>query len=245
MERNIKTEAIVVGTRKLGEINRGVTLLSPNLGIIEAVIYGGQKSRKASRPPLFSIGEFYLQHSPETGRCSLADVSLISDCPFEFSLQQVGIASFMTELGRKIGEPDPARTYALLSSALLALSHSEDESRRSVVLIQFVWQLMKTAGFAADMDCCPICDKPYSEKQLLAYSASLNFFCCENCADGRRLVMGPGARKYFRLTLQMDFSQAIEVPLLESTASRLRRLMISYADEVSGHRLRTVESGML
>ncbi len=245
MERNIKTEAIVVGTRKLGEINRGITLLSPDLGIIEAVIYGGQKSRKASRPPLFSIGEFYLQHSPETRRYCLTDVSLISDCPFEFSLRQVGIASFMAELGRKVGEPDPRQTYKLLYSALQELSRSHEEPGLSIVLIQFVWQLMKAAGFTTDMDLCPICEKPYSENQVLAYSASLNFFCCENCADDKRLFLGPGARKYFGLTLQMDFNQAIEVPLLQSTASRLRRLMISYADEVSGHRLRTVESGMV
>lgn len=245
MERNTKTAAVVIGTQKLGEINKSLTLLTPDLGIIRAVIYGGQKSRKALRPPLFSIGTFYLLANPTAHSWSLTDAELDSRCPFEFDLDSVPVASFMAELSQKIGESDCRQVFTLLSDALIALAVAQDQIGKNQILIQFVWHLVKIAGLVSDINSCPVCERRLGDKEISYFNSSINSFCCEPCSDNKALILGPGARKYLALTSQMDFLPSLEVVLNEATSARIRRQMITYVTFICDHQLRTVSSGML
>jgi DNA repair protein RecO len=245
MERSITVQAVVIGTRKAGEINREITLLCSDLGIIRVLIYGGQKSLKALKPPLFSIGSFFLTAGRAEGKYTLSDVRYEASCPFEFDLGQVGIASFFAELAQIAGGSDPSQAFPLIREALERLSLAADETQRNIILIQYVWQLFKIAGIVADPAVCPICGKTYGAKEISYFSTSINFFCCEACADCKSLFIGPGARKYLALTYPMSFEEALDIPLLPSTALRMRRIMITYSMHVSGHMLRTVQSSMV
>ena len=55
MDRNIRTRAIVLSVRKYGELHKALTVLSPDLGLLDVVIFGGRKGKKTALAPLFSI----------------------------------------------------------------------------------------------------------------------------------------------------------------------------------------------
>lgn len=245
MERNISTDAVVIANTRSGERNREISLFSPDYGVMRVLVYGGQKSHKASCPPLFSIGKFFLTSNPLRNSYSFNDVKYIPLCPFDFTLKQIGIASFICELGKEVGESDHISTYRLISTALILLSASSDLIRENSILIQFVWQLMKSAGLVSDLSRCPVCGTEYSGTQVLFYSNAVNFFCCQRCTEERALFIGPGAQRYLSLTLEMELLDAVEVPLNEATANRLRRLMIAYSMNVCGRKLKTVQSGLV
>ena len=64
MDRNIQTRAIVLSVRKYGELHKAVTILSPDLGLVDAIIFGGRKGKKTALAPLFSISTLQLYHNP-------------------------------------------------------------------------------------------------------------------------------------------------------------------------------------
>ncbi|MBO4389059.1 MAG: DNA repair protein RecO [Spirochaetales bacterium] len=244
MGREFRTPAVVTGTRKTGESNAEITLFSPDSGVLRATVYAGRSSSKAIRPPLFSIGEFFLQKTA-SGHYTLTDARLVEACPFEFTLGQIAAASFITELANLTGESDSRGCFVLLSSALLALAGDDSANNCDRVMIQFVWQLMKNAGFVSPLDCCPVCSRTYTADELLFFSTNLNSFCCENCAEDKGIFIGPGARKYFLITSSMDFDTALTVPLNDATARRLRTVMVRISVHLTAGRLKTVRSGML
>jgi DNA repair protein RecO (recombination protein O) len=49
MERNITTLAIVLQVVRWGELHRKVSLLTPELGIIDVLVYGARKGRQAGK----------------------------------------------------------------------------------------------------------------------------------------------------------------------------------------------------
>lgn len=245
MERSLALDAVVVGSRRTGEANRELTLLSPALGLVRATIYGGQKSKKAQRPPLFSFGKFYLERSGRGGFYTLREAALSPRCPFGYDLDQFAIASFVAELAAVLGGPDPKEAYALAVAAFEALEAAAGEAARSAVLIQFVWRLMEVAGLVGDLSSCPVCDRPYASGEFAFYNRSLNFFTCRACADETSLFLGPGARRYLALTSALPFGQALQVPLNEATALRIRKAMCAYAAHVCGYNLHSLGSGMV
>ena len=64
MDRNIQTQAVVLSVRKYGDLHKAVTLLSPDLGIVDAIIFGGRKGRKTALAPLFSVSTVQIYHNP-------------------------------------------------------------------------------------------------------------------------------------------------------------------------------------
>ena len=64
MDRNIRTRAIVLSVRKYGELHKALTLLCPDLGLVDAIIFGGRKGKKTALAPLFSINDIQIYHNP-------------------------------------------------------------------------------------------------------------------------------------------------------------------------------------
>ena len=73
MERNIKTQAVVLSVRRFGDLHKAVTLLSPDLGLLDAIIFGGRKGKKTALAPLFSISEMQLYHNPVRNEHSVVE----------------------------------------------------------------------------------------------------------------------------------------------------------------------------
>lgn len=243
MSRDIKINAVVTGTRRFGETNKSVTLLSPELGVINAVIYGGRKGKNTSLAPLFSFGVFQLYHDPVRDQYSVKEQDL-EFIPQNFT-NDIGAtytASFLLEIVNSIKTDRCDEYYQLLTKALEFLD--EDISSRRKVMIDFSIRILMLSGVFTDFESCPVCDKPYSENQPLGFSTEITAPCCKECSDSQ-IELLPGSRRYIHYTMNMSFEEAKKVELYQSAQERLVKFLISWLSVFCSKPLKTAQSGLL
>lgn len=236
MDRSVKTQAIVIRTARYGELHKIVTLLSPELGTVSAIVYGGRKGKRTALAPLFSVGTFQLYNNPikkeysiEEGVLSFVPTSIADD------LERTYTASLMCELVTKTPSDDPKPVFELLKAALLYLETStnpanpddaDSNSKRAV--IAFVWKLLQISGLAPDLEYCPSCDRRYEENETLAFSSSILAPTCKECGDSEDLILPPGARRYLRYTQPMEYGNAVDVKLNPAAETRILNYMTKW-----------------
>lgn len=243
MLRDLQVNAVVTGTRRFGEINKSVTLLCPQLGVINAVIYGGRKGKNSSLAPLFSYGVFQLYHDPVKDQYSVKEQNLvfipqniISDIGATYT------ASFMCEVMNSIKTDDCLSYYNLMTAALSTLE--KDISSRRKVLIDFSERVLILSGVFTDFESCPVCDKPYSEEEKLGFSGEITAPCCMECSN-MDIQLLPGSRRYLRYTMNMSFEDAYKTELYQTAQDRLVKFLISWISIFCSKPLKTVQSGLL
>lgn len=239
MERNIQTKAIVLSVRKYGELHKSITALSPELGLFTAIVYGGRKGKKTAMAPMFSMNDMQIYHNPVKKEYSVVEAEstfipegITSDLACTYT------ASFYSELVTRTPSDDSQRIYELLRDALLALDKIPELRKR--ITISFIWSLMQISGTAPDLEVCPICDKRHAEDEILYYSNPMNAPCCKTCSDSQYLILPPGARRYLRYTMGMEFLNAIEVQLNEAAEARIYNYMLKWAQLFAQGPLKTL-----
>lgn len=248
MERNLTTDVIVLASRRWGELHRLVTLLSPSIGVFDAVVYGARKGKLAAGMELCSIGTCFLYHNRVRKEYSVVDIELLFDpTPIKEDLVGVYVAHAMAELAMRMHGGDFRELFDLLSEHVRALGGREADPRR--VLIQFIWRFVGIMGLEPDLGRCPVCSKVYGERDVLSFHTAMHTPCCTECADidpeGFELALGPGARRYLELTRTLGGRGAIEVPLSETATQRLFRYMVRYVTNILGSPLRSLSGGVL
>ena len=240
MERNIRTQAIVLSVRKYGELHKAVTLLCRNLGMVDAIIYGGRKGRKTALAPLFSVNNALLYLNPVKKEYSLVEAqstfipqAIADDLPLTYT------ASFFCEIIAKAASDEPDEAFDLLSASLERLESSPELRKR--ITISFIWKLMQISGTAPDLSCCPVCDRDLSDDEVMLFSTSLLTPCCKSCSDSENLILMPGSRRYLRYSMPMELNQAIDIELNPAAENRILSYMLRWAQVFSQTNLRTLK----
>lgn len=240
MDHNIQTQAVVLSVRKYGDLHKAVTLLSPDLGIVDAIIFGGRKGRKTALAPLFSVSTVQIYHNPVKKEYSITEgVSSFVPQAITEDLACTYTASFFCEIISRTPTDEPLQTFSLLRDALAALE--ADPASRKRITAAFIWKLMQLSGTAPDLEFCPVCDKKYADDEVLYFSAPLNVPCCKSCSDSEYLVMMPGSRRYLRYTMGMEFTGAAAVVLNPAAEDRIFSYMLRWAGLFAQTRLRTLD----
>ncbi len=239
MDRNIRTQAVVLSVRRYGDLHKAVTLLSPELGLVDAIIFGGRKGKKTALAPLFSISEMQLYHNPVKKEHSVVEaVSSFVPMAITEDLGCTYTAAFFCELIAKSPSDEPAETFSLVCDALRALE--AEPTARKRITAAFIWKLMQISGTACDLEFCPVCDKKYDEEEVLYFSNPMGIPCCKSCSDSEQLVLLPGSRRYLRYTMPMDFNEAVKVVLNPAAEDRIFNYMLRWAQIFAQAPLKTI-----
>ncbi len=239
MERNLQTQAIVLSVRKFGDLHKAVSLLCPDLGFVDAIIYGGRKGKKTALAPLFSVNDVQLYHNPVKNEYSVVEaVSSFIPTNIMDDLACTYTAAFLCEMTAKTQSDEPEATFDLLRACLTSLD-SRPELRKRITA-SFLWKLMQIAGTAPDLEHCPVCDRLYKEDEALLFSTPMGTPCCKECSDTERLVLMPGSRRYLRYTMPMSIIDAIDVQLNPAAEDRIYLYMLRWAEIFSQTHLRTL-----
>ena len=239
MERNIQTQAIVLAVRKYGELHKSVTLLCPELGLVDAIIYGGRKGKKTALAPLFSISDMQLYYNPVKKEYSIVEaVSSFIPSSISEDLGSTYAAAFFCEIITKAPSDDSNQTFLLLRDALVTLDNAPTLRKR--IIISFIWQLMHIAGTAPNLGFCPSCDKVYGQDEVLYFSSSLSSPCCKSCSDNQNLILPPGARRYLSFTSEKNFLDSVEVELNPAAEERIISYMLKWASIFAQTNLKTL-----
>ena len=248
MERNLTSEAIVLTHRKWGDLHRLVTLLSPDLGLCTAVVYGARKGKLAGGIEPGTMGTYYLYHNRTRKEYTLVDVDpqhtiehIRDDLPRFYCLQA------MIEMAMRMHGGDFSSLYHVLGTFLILLESGQHNTRQ--ILIQYIWRFIGILGLEPDLTTCPVCSTHYEKSEVLSFHTGLHTPCCRQCGDvdfeSYEFVLGPGARKYLLLTQALGEIDAVQLTLSETAAKRMIRYMVRYITNILGNPLKTLSGGVL
>lgn len=156
----IRTRAIVLRTNNFSEADRFCTLLSPELGLIEAKAAGARRSRSPLllATEFLTLADFNLFYYKD--RYSINSADMVYAFPAVRSdVERLTCASHLSEIIRDllISDEQSKELYELVARAFSALE-KEEPSPMSVVRACEL-RLMRLGGFGLDLGRCVHCQK--------------------------------------------------------------------------------------
>lgn len=270
MSRHSTEQALVLTSRLAGEDNRIVTLLGPERGIFEAMLYGGRKSKLRSLVSPWHSGTIWLYHDKTRNSTKISD--------FDPSAFRTGLreniyknmaATLATELVIKTHAADEAQACWTLLCGLLDGMELSDESNCRPGLLRFLWRYLGILGVQADCHQCVHCGEPLAEPatapmqepvlpsppavsmeaRQVHYSLLEGGFLCPGCrhqagmqpAEG--FLLGTEAIRYLQATLE-DMALARRTGLSAEAYYQLRHLLFYLAGAATSGQLKTLDSGL-
>ncbi len=228
--RDKRVRAVVIGSKKVGEIHKLISIISPELGFQTVMIYGGRKGKKTSSGELFSYGSLLLHYDPIKNyyslvedECSFSPVNILS------SVKAVFCASALCEIAAAFKTDNYEELYYLMVSALEILSNNLESYIK--IIVDFSWKVLLSSGSVSfPFSYCISCGKKLLENEDLAFSNYFLNFTCTDCSDDTTFRMLPGSRRYLTFTSEMNLFDAFNVGLSEQAQIRLFKLLTRYIE---------------
>ncbi len=244
MQRDVQTYGITLKSVNWGELHRKITFLTPDLGVVEAVVYGARKGKLSATCEGFTTSRLFLYAQPGRDYYTLKDVEILRDLRFLRSdISRIYAAHAMSEIALKMHGGDYEQMYVLLTTGLELLDEKEHVTLQ--VLIQFIDRAIQIMGLAGELDACPVCSKRYGDADILEYNTSLHSAVCSECSDTSHLLLYPGMRRYFVLTRNMNIEQAAAVELSESARERIFIYLRDSLRDILGYPLQSLKDSTM
>lgn len=229
MERTYQTEAIIIKKTRLGEADHILTMLTPDLGKIQAVAKGVRKpkSKMAGHLELLT----HSQLSLAKGR----NLDTITGCqtingflPLKTDLTLTACALYITELTFQftIEHQENKNIFDLLLKSLKRLC---EQDHRDIVLRHFEMQLLNEAGYRPELQQCLTCHK-LLEPVLNYFSTEAGGILCPVCGRNQPYAfpVTVNAVKVLRLLRNDDLSTAMKLKITRELADELEDVLRRY-----------------
>jgi len=246
--RSFRTEGIILKNFRFGEIHKGVTLLSPEHGILHATAYGAYsaKGKLSNITNPLCAGTFFLYRDPVKDSVKITDL----DCREFFEGIRAAIVKFFTasvwlETVIKTFGGDALEVFSLLSGSLRILDTcKEDVSPR--LLVQFLWRYLLLSGAAPDTDACAGCGAAAASGGL-AYKRGVAGFFCPACAGSggaeQPLSLTAGALAYLRYSKNTSLEKAAGASVDEASFASLKKALLFLIEDLAGSPLNSIRTG--
>ncbi len=233
--RLLNTEAIILQTRKFGEIHKRITLLTPNEGIIYANAYGAAKgkSKLAGTVLPFSTLHINLYYDPVKNGYKITEAHPIrTHTRVHGNLKRYYAADMIAEVLLKSfggGESEPF--YKLISEALDFLETVEHQ-KIVYVLIQFLWRYIGLSGLAVDFDRCANCGIALHTGDTIFIDIINHGSFCPSCSLPNMVSLSRGGINYLAHTSSRTLPQSDTVLLDKDSTLQLFRLLCGYVEGI-------------
>lgn len=247
MSRNLIVPAVVLRTRRVGDYDKIISVLTPGMGTLQATVFGAYRSRSrlSGTTEPFNALRLFLYHEPVKHRYKVTDAELFR-C-FEQTrtdLDRYYTVSLWAEvlLSSYAGGDDSGRIYRLL---LAALSQVDLVSADAVgyVSFQFLWRYVRLAGFLPDMEWCGICGEAF-ETGTSFRDAEVGFVC-PTCRMPGDLTLPDGVFVYLKRSLEVGFEPAVRIRIEKTMTGIARRVILSVVSEMVETPLKTLNTGVM
>ncbi len=157
MSQTYKTLGIILKGRAFGEADRLVTILSPEFGLIQAVVPGARKhkSRLRGRSELFVVNDLLIVKGRSLDKIIQAD-TLESYPKLSRDLGKLAASQYLAELVLCLGlsEQPQRELYELLNEHLYRLQEISSGQSIHSHLAQGVFHLLAIAGIGPEVHTC-------------------------------------------------------------------------------------------
>jgi len=245
MSRHAVTEAIVLHTHRIGEIHKGVTLLTRDMGIVSAIAHGALKtrSRLRSMTETFCCSRVYLYHDPVKGGYKITDMTaLVFFENLRKRLSHYYTACLWAEVilrSLAAGESD-SRIYDLFLQSLTLLKGADEPSGNvpkkvedaSLLNVQFLWRFLGHSGHRPEIDVCAACGRHLEPDESAYMDDEAGGLVCGGCVRNGRLSMTPGSRRYLLHSSTLPLGQAARLGLDRESLAALKQLLFELVQSV-------------
>ena len=254
MNRSSSTDAIILSLRPLGENNSSVTLLTPEAGIVYAVLYGGPKSRLRSLVAQWNSGKVWLYENPEKNQIKISDFEVTNyHSSFSQNLFKSYAASLAAELAIKTRCGGSASQCHRLVGGFFDGMELCDEEQSRLGLIRFLWRYLELLGVQPSSHACCSCgkvflDTRFAPEAISYYNSMENSFICPDCSaslpEGNLVQIQNEAVKYLSALSVLAPAEARKLSLDEETYGQIRQLVFFLIENNIDQKLNSIETGM-
>ncbi|MFP4551152.1 MAG: DNA repair protein RecO [Spirochaetales bacterium] len=247
MSRSRASEAIVIKTNRIGEIHKGVLLLTPREGLVRAIAHGAfsQKGKLRGLTDFLCSGTAYLYHNPVSDSTKLSDFDVrLFHSRVREDLARFYTASLWAEAIAKThgAGGGSEELFALFHDALAELERRPGEEAQ-LVSVQFVWRFLSISGMQPDLEHCAITGEFLAEGEPVYYSPADQGFCNRDVAIEHMAAWQPGALAFMRHTAAVPLAQALRTTPPAGAAARIKRVLYAILEEHVDSPLNTLKSG--
>ena len=247
MNRSHSTRAIVLKNSRIGEIHKGVVMLTADSGLVSAIAHGAysQKGKLRGTTNLFCTGTVYLYTDPVRDSVKITDFDVSEFySPIRDELGRFYTASLWAETVLKTygtgGESE--HLFGLLLSALDELS-SRPSADAPLVSIHYFWRFLRLSGTQPDIEHCARTGEPFADGEPAFYSPMDEGFCAPHVAGEEMPRWSAGVLAYLRHTGEMELGEALRVSPPAESIPRMKRVIYLIVQEHVESPLQTLRSG--
>lgn len=162
-QRHLITDAIILKTTPSGEINKNFTFLSPNLGITNAIAFGGLKikSRFCSSVQPYVNATLFLYKSPKYSFYKLEDISTVQTNDFiKKDLKFIYLVSFFYDilLNTYITDDEYKSFYFLMLYTIEIIKEKNDIKK---AFLFFTCKFFFLSGYSFYLANCKTCKNQF------------------------------------------------------------------------------------
>ncbi len=249
MQRNVTVNALVLRTRRIGDYHKGISCLTPQFGLIDALVYGAYKGKGkiSGITEPFSQLNFHLYYNPVKKTYKVVDAEEKALFPaIRNDLPRFYRASLFSEIVLKSygGGGDSKDIFLLLRDALTLLDRCSTV-RVECTVIQFLWRFLILSGMNPELNYCGRCGRQVGFDELLVFSQEENIFVCNQCGASGTFTLNGGERKYLAYTSRQTFEGAVTTGLVKSSVYPLRQLLLTMIQNFLEYPLNSLKNNLL
>ena len=207
--RVIKTKAIVLAHRRLGDADRIVTMITPQQGKVDAVAKGAlkPKSKLAGHVEPLTLTEVSLAHGRTLDIITQAQTQN-AYLPIKSDLQKMSTAFYLLELTNRflVEDVDARQIFELLDISLIRLSHSNNSQ---FVTRTFEFSLLQIIGVKPELMKCVITGKNVDAEK--AYWSATQGGVVHIDSSGKAFDARPLASRAIRVLRAIEFLSFEEI----------------------------------
>lgn len=237
---NYRTKILVLKTRKLGEADRIILVLSEDYGKFEVVVKGARRQRSrfvGNTLPFNLLNAFFF-----TGRSldQLSQAELVrSFSVIREDLVKMAYATFWVELVVEfLPERDPApEIFRFLLAALLTL---ETSNLPDILNLAFQMRLLNYLGYQPELDHCANCGGSVPARPR--FSVEAGGVICSQCLEGaepRGIEIQREGLQLLKLLLVTDIRKLDGVDRTTVSLTALKNLLRYFIEARLDHPLKS------
>ncbi len=228
----ITTQGVVIKRRSIGESDVIITILSKELGVVEASVNGSIKSKSAlmASCQLMSYCEFILYKGKSMYRVNSADL-IESFYSIRLDVEKASLAGYFCELANFISPT--SENCADLIRLILNCLHMISTDKYSDLQIKSIFELraLSICGFMPDLVCCREC-KCFESDQMLLDLSNGNIICKEcdtqNPSDSEKIAINQTILSALRHIIYSDFNKLFQFKINDDAIKYLSFVTENY-----------------
>lgn len=237
----ITTDALVIKETSIGDNDRLVTLMTRDLGIINAFAVGAKsiKSKRGAATGLLSYSNFNLDKKGDTYKIVEASVNKMffgagSD------IESLSLAQYFCELSLYLYPEDNTSLefLRLILNSLNFLSQKSFDKNLLKAITEL--RIASISGYAPNLVACDKCGK-FEDKYMFFRYSDGSIFCKDCNIDGATQKISLDILKAMRHIIYSDFNKVFSFKLSIDNAHKLSKITEKYIIYQTEHKFKTLD----